>query len=71
MIAELEAAAICGYMVSIVKYLHKHGVIIRNLRPETILFEDSSAYDMKLVDLSLAISKKHYKDGVDNLFEIY
>ena len=59
-------------MVSIIKYLHKNNVIIRNLRPETIMFEEKESYDIKLVDLSLAMEKKYYKEGHgDTMFEEY
>ena len=68
---EIDAATISGYLVSIIKYLHKNNVILRNLRPETILFEEEETFDVKLIDLSLAIEKKHYKEGKDQLFDEY
>lgn len=37
--SEKEAAAIAAYLVSILRYLHSKGIILRNLRPECILFE--------------------------------
>lgn len=57
---EVDAAAISSYLVSIIKYLHKNEVIVRNMRPETILFEEKDSFDIKLIDLSLAIEKKDY-----------
>jgi serine/threonine protein kinase len=59
-LTELDAAAISAYLISIIKYLHKNNIIIRNLRPETILFEEKDSYDIKIVDLSLAMEKKYY-----------
>jgi serine/threonine protein kinase len=45
-------------LISIVKYLHKNGIIIRNLRPENLFFDDKKdVLDLKLIDLSLAIEK--------------
>ena len=71
-LSELDAAAISAYLISIMKYLHKNNIIIRNMRPETILFEEKDSYDIKLVDLSLAMEKKYYKEGhQDTLFEEY
>ena len=36
---EKEAAAISAYLVSILRYLHSKHIVVRNLRPESILFE--------------------------------
>lgn len=54
-LSELDSAAISAYLVSIIKYLHKNNVIIRNLKPETLMFEEKDSLDVKLIDLSLAI----------------
>ena len=59
-LSEVDAAAISAYLVSSLKYLHKNGVILRNMRPETIFFEDKDSFDIKLIDLSLAIEKNDY-----------
>lgn len=59
-------------MATIIKYLHKNDVILRNLRPESIVFEEVDTLDIKLMDLSLAIQKKDYVDSrQDYLFEEY
>jgi serine/threonine protein kinase len=43
---------ILSHVMSAVKYLQKNGMVHRNIRPETILFESESALsDIKLVDL--------------------
>ena len=61
---EVDAAAISACLVSIIKYLHKNDVIVRNMRPETILFEEKDSLDIKLIDLSLAVEKKDYQDNI-------
>ena len=55
-LSETDAAAISAFLISLVKYLHKNEIIIRNLRPEFIFFEEETGFDFKIVDLSL------YKD---------
>ena len=41
--------------------MHKNSIIIRNLRPETLYFDDKKdVLDIKLVDLSLAIEKEFF-----------
>jgi len=54
-LSEVDAAAIAAFLISLIKYLHKNEVIIRNLRPETIFFEDKEGFDIKIIDLTLAI----------------
>lgn len=69
---ETSAATVAAYLVSIIKYFHKNEIIIRNLRPETIYFEADDSLDIKLVDLSLAMEYRHYKDlDEDHLYEAY
>ena len=51
---EENAATIAAFFVSIIKYMHKNEVVIRNLRPENIYFEEKDSLDIKLIDLSLA-----------------
>lgn len=54
------------------KYLHRNDVIIRNLRPETIVFDDPDSLEIRLVDLSLAVRKEDYvNNSQDYLFEEY
>ena len=56
--------------MSIIKYLHKNEVIARNLRAETIVFEEKDGLDVKIIDLSLAIKDQDVKQGAsDPLFE--
>lgn len=50
-----DAAAISAFLASIVRYLHKNNIIIRNLRPELILIDTKDILEVKLIDLSLAI----------------
>lgn len=57
---EERAATVSSYLSSIIKYLHKNGIILRNLRPENIMLEGkeiSDNVDIKIVDLSLAVEK--------------
>jgi len=69
---ETDSASISSHLVSIIKYLHKNGIVIRNLRPEIIYFEDKDGLDIKLFDLSLSSSKENYKEGaIDWLFDEY
>jgi serine/threonine protein kinase len=49
------------------KYLHKNGIIIRNFRPEILHFEDVDSFDVKLIDLSLAIRTRDYIDGIQDV----
>ena len=44
-----------AFLASIVRYLHKKNIIIRNLRPDFILIDNKDILEVKLVDLSLAI----------------
>jgi len=60
----MDAAAISAFIISIVKYLHKMNVIVRNLRPELLVFEEKDSLDVKLIDLSLAMQKENYKDNI-------
>ena len=69
---ENEAAAITAFLVSITKYCHKNELIIRNLRPESIVFEEDKGLDIKIIDMSLSIYKKNYKeDQADPLYDHY
>lgn len=50
---------VISHLLSAVKYLHKNGIVHRNLRPETIMFQsDGALSDIKLVDLISAINTK-------------
>ena len=60
---EAIAATISAYLVSITRYLHKNGVIMRNIRPENIMFEEKEGFEIKLIDLSLAILEEDYEDN--------
>lgn len=71
-IEEANSATIAAYLASIAKYLHKNGIILRNLRAETLVFEDYESWDLKLLDLSLAIERWMYREGQpDILFDEY
>ena len=37
---EEKAAMVSSYLSSIVKYMHKNDIILRNLRPENIMLDD-------------------------------
>lgn len=54
-----ERAATVSYQISsILKYLHRQGIVVRDLRPEHLVFEGKGdAVDIKLIDLSLAMEK--------------
>jgi len=67
---EDHAATVAAYFVSIIKYMHKNEIIIRNLRPETIYFEEKDILDFKMIDLTLALQKDHYiENSEDILYE--
>jgi len=72
---EEHSATVAAFLVSIVKYLHKNDVIIRNLKPEGIMFEeeDLKSYDLKLIDLVLANGDPNdFRNGKeDHLFHHY
>ena len=71
-LSEKEAAAITAFLVSITKYCHKNELVIRNLRPETIVFEEEKGVDVKMIDLSLCIRKENIKeDHADLLYDQY
>lgn len=63
-LTELDSAMIIQRVLSIVRYLHSNGYVHRNLRPETLIFEnDTTLYDLKLLDLlSIAetVPEAHY-----------
>jgi serine/threonine protein kinase len=54
-LSDHESATISAFLASIVRYLHKKNIIIRNLRPDFILIDNKDILEVKLVDLSLAI----------------
>ena len=54
-LSDHDAAAISSFLASIVRYLHKKNIIIRNLRPDLILIDTKDILEVKLFDLSLAI----------------
>lgn len=64
-----------AYLVSIMRYLHRRGIIIRNLRPETIIFQDKDVLDIKIVDLTLAVNLENIgenkKDPIFHAFQRY
>ena len=67
---EQEASMIMAHIFSAVKYLHKNGIVHRNLRPETIIFKsDDSLSDIRLIDFSSAIETKDIEVGEDVFFE--
>ena len=67
---ETDAAATAGFLTSLIKYLHKNNIIIRNLRPESLIFEHDKNFDIKLIDLSLALETSEYIDGdLDTIFQ--
>ena len=62
-VRELEAATIAAQLASCIKYLHKHDIVIRRIKLETICFSEaetmddvhrSSSKELKLTDLLLA-----------------
>lgn len=55
-IKESKAATICCKLASILKYLHRFGIVIRDLRTEHVAVEgEGDNIDVKLVDLSMAV----------------
>lgn len=71
-LTECEAAGITAFLVSIIKYCHKNELIIRNLRPESIVFEEEKGLDIKVIDMSLSIYKENVKENQhDNLYDYY
>lgn len=62
-LSEQEACMILSHVMSAVKYLHKNGMVHRNIRPETILFESESALsDIKLVDFISVIETSEMQE---------
>ena len=70
---EADCAMIMQRILSVVRYLHGSGYSLRNLRTETILFEnDTSLYDIKFVDLLTlyeAVPARISTDEEDRLFD--
>ena len=66
-LSEENAATITAFLVSIVKYMHNNDIVLRNLRPETIYFEEAGdSLNIKLVDLSLAIQLRDIEANCDD-----
>lgn len=66
------AACISGTLVSVTKYLHSKGIIMRNLRPECIIFESDIDLEIRVVDVSLAIEKARISKGrPDTAFDMF
>ena len=62
-VKEFEAATIAAQLASCIKYLHKHDIVIRRIKLETIHFSEaesmdevhkSSSKELRLTDLFLA-----------------
>lgn len=71
-LTEQQAATISAYFVSIIKYMHKNEIIVRNMRPETIYFEEKNSLDIKLIDLCLALPKDEMIEGdEDPMYKSY
>lgn len=67
---DINAACIAAYLVSILRYMHRQNIIIRNFKPENILFEEKESNNLKLVDLTLAIDPKFIKHHQpDHIFD--
>jgi serine/threonine protein kinase len=67
---ETPTATLGAYLISLIIYLKKNGVILRNLRPEHMFFEDKDSLDFKLVDLSLAMRVENYEENAkDEAFD--
>ena len=41
--------------------MHKNEIVIRNLRPEFIYFEEETGFDLKLIDLTLHKEERKIK----------
>lgn len=68
-INELDSATITASLGSIICYLHKNNIIMRNIRPEYFIFEEPDSFEFKLIDLSLSICIEDYVDNdPDELF---
>lgn len=53
-LTESEAASIAAQMASCIKYLHKHDIVLRRLKLESIYFaENESIHEVRLTDLFL------------------
>ena len=54
-LSEGDSAIISAQIVSILRYLHKKNIIVRNLSMNTLAFTDSNSItDIKLVDMLMA-----------------
>merc|ERR1712157_453255 len=58
--SEVDAANIVGQIVSAVSYMHKHGIVHRDLKLENVLFESRNSTQIKVIDFGLATY--YYKD---------
>lgn len=53
-LSEADTATIAAQLASCIKYLHKHNIVIRRLKLETIVFaEANSIQELRLTDLLL------------------
>lgn len=60
---------IISHVFSAVKYMHKNGIIHRNIKPEMIIFQSENAVgDIKLVDFISAIETKDIVED-DKLYD--
>lgn len=55
-LSESESGIIISHCLTAIKYLHKLGIVHRNIRPETILFEsENGTSDIKFADMITCI----------------
>ena len=71
-LTEAETSVIASQIVSLLRYLHKRHILVRNLCPSQLVFaENQSIHEVKLVDLLFATVQSKATKDKDNMFTIY
>ena len=71
-LTEAETAVVAAQIVSLLRYLHKRHILVRNLCPsQLVCAEGQSVHDVKLVDLLFATVQSKATNDKDNMFTVY
>ena len=69
-LSESNTAQIVGQIVSVLRYLHKKNIILRNMNMHSFrLYDHGQISDVRLVDMLLAVKSNKVKAEANNFLE--